>query len=219
VDEQRRALLRSVSHDLRTPLATVRAVSTELRDGTHYDDATRDEMLDVVIDEAGRLDRLVANLLSMSRIEAGSLRPQLTSVDVEELVSASVARVRRRSMHWPLTFAIERDLAVRGDFVQLGQVVDNLLDNAVRHTPPGTAVRITASSRADRAVIAVCDDGPGVPERYRQFRRPRGATDVGAGGFGLAICAAIVEQHVGTMRIDDQPGGGAIVTIELPRSP
>jgi two-component system sensor histidine kinase KdpD len=215
VDDQRRALLRSVSHDLRTPLATVRAASTDLRDGTHYDAATRDELLDLVIDEAERLDRLVANLLSMSRIEAGALRPSMTSVDVAELVTASVARVRRRSMHWPMTASIEPHLAVRGDFVQLGQVLDNLLDNAVRHTPPGTAVRVDAIERDHRVLIRVSDDGPGIPAVHRQARRPGAG---GAGGFGLVICAAIVDQHAGTIRIDDEPGGGALVTVELPRS-
>src|SRR3954452_5872505 len=95
VDSQRAALLRSVSHDLRTPLATIRAVATDLRDGAEHDEATRQELLDAVADEAERLDRLVGNLLSMSRIEAGALRPERQAVDVEELIRNRIRRLHR----------------------------------------------------------------------------------------------------------------------------
>ena len=93
VDAQRRALLRSVSHDLRTPLSAIHAVATDLRSGTTYDDATRNELLDIMIDETDRLDRFVANLLSMSRIEAGTLRPDMQPVDIGELVASGPGAV------------------------------------------------------------------------------------------------------------------------------
>jgi citrate synthase len=89
----RRALLRSVSHDLRTPLAAIRAITSDLRAGTNYDEATRDELLDVVVDEAERLDRLVANLLSLSRIEAGALEPDLQAIDLDEMLADRVSRL------------------------------------------------------------------------------------------------------------------------------
>ncbi|MBV8691978.1 MAG: PAS domain-containing sensor histidine kinase, partial [Actinobacteria bacterium] len=99
IDEQRRALLRSVSHDLRTPLAAIRAATSDIRAGVAYDDATRDELLDVVGDEAERLDRLVANLLSLSRIEAGALQPDRQAVAVDELVGDRVHRLARLFRH------------------------------------------------------------------------------------------------------------------------
>jgi two-component system, OmpR family, sensor histidine kinase KdpD len=214
VAEQRRALLRSVSHDLRTPLSTIRAVSTDLRSYGDYDEESRNELLDVVIDEAERLDRLVANLLSMSRIEAGTSRPNLTAVDVAEVVDGCASRLRRMFDRWPLEVVVPPDLPpVRADYVQLEQVITNLLENVTRHTPAGTNVRVVAQDGGPRVEIVVEDDGPGMPhDRRSQLRDPQANT-----GIGLAICAAFVEQLAGTMRIDDRPGGGTRVTIWLPR--
>jgi K+-sensing histidine kinase KdpD len=208
VAEQRRALLRSVSHDLRTPLSTIRAVSTDLRSYADYDTTSRNELLDAVIDETERLDRLVANLLSMSRIEAGTNRIELASVDVAELVEASASRLRRLFARWPLEVDIPEELpAVRADYVHLDQVVTNLLENVTRHTPPGTRVRVSARPLDDGVQIVVADDGPGMSATRRQQNN----------GLGLAICAAFMAQLTGTMQIDDRPGGGTRVTLWLPR--
>jgi two-component system sensor histidine kinase KdpD len=213
VDDQRRALLRSVSHDLRTPLAAIHAVATDLRAGTEYDERTRDEVLDVLVDETERLDRLVANLLSMSRIEAGTMRPRLADVDVAGLVAVSTRRMERLFTSWELSVDVPDDLPlVRADPAQLEQVLNNLLENAVRHTPEGTHVRVAARAVGSAVEIVVADDGPGLsPEVAEQLR---GAPADAAPGIGLVICRAIVRLHGGTLAVSDgEPGSCIAVTI------
>jgi two-component system sensor histidine kinase KdpD len=217
VDDQRRALLRSVSHDLRTPLAAIQAVATDLRAGSDYDNRTRDEVLDVVIDESGRLDRLVANLLSMSRIEAGTMQPRLAEVDVADLVAASAHRLERLFTRWKLKVDVPADLPlVRADPAQLEEVCNNLLENAVRHTPEGTCVRVAARARDDLVEITISDSGPGLPPDVAERLR---ASKLDAGqGLGLAICQAIVTLHGGTLRLaDHQPGTSIALTVPCVR--
>jgi K+-sensing histidine kinase KdpD len=220
VDEQRAALLRSVSHDLRTPLSTIRAVTSDLRAGAVYDDATRDELLDLVIDEAERLDRIVANLLSLSRIEAGALQPELQAVDVQELVSDAARRLDRlfQRARVELDFAADLPLA-DADYSQVDQVVTNLLENAARHAPRGSKVRVAARLRGDgRLSVVVEDEGVGIPAADRShlfepFWRGEGSI---SSGVGLAICKAIVEAHGGTITIDSGPGRGTAFVFTLP---
>lgn len=219
IDEQRSAVLRSVSHDLRTPLSAIRAVATDLRDGVVYDEPTRVELLTVVSDEVDRLDRLVANLLSLSRIEAGALAPERQAVDMQELI---LDRLRRLA---PLF----RDLLVRtdlpddlplvdGDYAQLEQVITNLLANLARHAPTGTDVWVIARERDGRVDVEVSDRGKGVPDEERErifepFQRGEGSA---SSGVGLAICKAIVEAHGGAIRVERAFGGGATFVVSLP---
>jgi K+-sensing histidine kinase KdpD len=220
VDEQRAALLRSVSHDLRTPLSTIRAVTSDLRAGAVYDDATRDELLDLVIDEAERLDRIVANLLSLSRIEAGALQPERQAVDVQELVADAARRLDRlfQRSRVELEFAADLPLA-DADYSQVDQVVTNLLENAARHAPRGSTVRVAGRLRGDgRLSVVVEDEGVGIPAADRShvfepFWRGEGST---SSGVGLAICKAIVEAHGGTITVDSGPGRGTAFVFTLP---
>jgi two-component system sensor histidine kinase KdpD len=219
LNEMRSALLRSVSHDLRTPLATIRAVATDLRDGIEFDDATRIELLDTVCDEAERLDRLVANLLSLSRIEAGAFRPERQAVDLAELVRDRVRRVARLLRRVRVQLEIPADLPLLdADYTQLDLVLTNLLENAARHAPERTYIRITAES-ADRMVrIRVIDCGIGVAPFEQQrifepFRRGEGST---SSGIGLAICKEIVVAHGGTIGVEPTPGGGATFVFTMP---
>jgi two-component system sensor histidine kinase KdpD len=219
IDEERAALLRSVSHDLRTPLSTIRAVASDLRDGVAYDDGTRAELLATVCDEAERLDRIVANLLSMSRIEAGAFQPERQAVDVEELVGDRIRRMRNlfRSVRVQADFPPQLPL-VDGDYSQLDQVFTNLLENAARHAPPGTIVRVTGRARAGGVEVRVADEGIGVPEWERAkvfepFRRGEGSA---SSGVGLAICKAVVEAHGGHITAERTPGGGATFVVQLP---
>jgi len=219
LDRQRTALLRSVSHDLRTPLASIRAVATDLRDGVEYDDPTRVELLTTVCDEVDRLDRFVANLLSLSRIEAGAFTPERQAVDVAELFED-----RRRSLA-PLL----RDVRVRidvadgvpladADYGQLEQVMTNLLANAARHAPRGSDVWIAASRDGDMLRIEVSDQGRGVPpdEAERLFEPfVRGDGSRGS-GVGLAICRSIVEAHGGEIGVRRTFGGGATFSFTVP---
>ena len=163
VDEQRRALMRAVSHDLRTPLSTIRAVASDLRSGTSYDDATRDDLLDLVSDEAQRLDRIVANLLSLSRIEAGALRPELQAVALDELIAERVRRLERLFRQVRVQVEVPEELPlVDADYVLVDQVITNLLENAARHSPPRSTVRVAARADRDAVVVSVTDEGAGV---------------------------------------------------------
>ncbi|MEO8265175.1 MAG: ATP-binding protein [Ilumatobacteraceae bacterium] len=220
VDQQRVALLRSVSHDLRTPLATIRAVATDLRDHDPHDAATRHELLKSVSDEAERLDRLVGNLLSMSRIEAGSMRIDDQVVDLAELVHLTALRLSPLLSHVIVEVEISPDVPwIDGDPVLLGEVIANLLENAARYAPGGScvAVRVTRLE-GQQVALHVCDHGPGVdPDNaanvFQAFWR---SPDSNSSGLGLAIVRAIVEAHDGTIELSDTPGGGATFTVVLP---
>lgn len=218
-DVHRRALLRSVSHDLRTPLATIRAIATDLRDAPGYDEATRAELLDSLCDEAERLDRLVANLLAMSRIESGALKPERQAVPLDELLADRVRRLRRLFLQVRLELNIPDDLPlVDGDYTQLEQVFTNLLENASRYAPPRSTVRIRAREADGMIEVSVADEGPGVADHERArifepFRRGEGSR---SSGIGLAICKAIVEAHGGSIRVERTPGGGATFVVRLP---
>lgn len=219
VDEQRAALLRSVSHDLRTPLATIRAIATDLREEPAYDDDTEHELLGTVCEEAERLDRLVANLLSMSRIEAGAFRPDRQAVDVEELVAESARRVRPLFRDARLEVDVDPAVPlVDGDYSQLDQVVTNLLENAARHAPVGSEVRVSATRRNGRVELRVSDEGPGIPEHEREhiFEPFRTGSGSASSGIGLAICRAVVEAHGGSVRVEPGEGAGAVFLVELP---
>jgi two-component system, OmpR family, sensor histidine kinase KdpD len=220
VNEQRAALLRSVSHDLRTPLSTIRAVTSDLRAGAAYDDATRDELLDLVIDEAERLDRIVANLLSLSRIEAGALQPERQAVDLQELVTDSSRRLDRLFQRARIELQFTAGLPLAdADYSQLDQVVSNLLENAACHAPHGSTVRVGARLRGDGLLSTfVADEGPGIAAADRShvfepFWRGQGSS---SSGVGLAICKAIVEAHGGTITIDSAPGRGTAFVFTLP---
>ncbi|MEA2971735.1 MAG: hypothetical protein QOG82_193 [Actinomycetota bacterium] len=220
VDEQRSALLRSVSHDLRSPLATIRAVATDLRDGVVYEEPTRIELLGTVCDEAERLDRIVANLLSLSRIEAGAFSPERQAVPIDELFTDRLRTLSGLFRQVRVQVELPADLPlVDGDYTQLEQVVTNLLENAGRHAPPGSIVRVGARRLPTGSVEAwVSDEGIGVPDYDRQrvfepFRRGEGSR---SSGVGLAICKAVVDAHGGTIRVDRTPGGGATFVFSLP---
>ncbi|MDQ6725887.1 MAG: DUF4118 domain-containing protein [Actinomycetota bacterium] len=219
VDQQRSALLRSVSHDLRTPLATIRAVTSDLRAGATYDDATRDDLLDLVGDEAERLDRIVANLLSLSRIEAGALQPDRQAVSLEELVTERVRRLSPLFRRVRVQVDMAADLPlVDADYSQLDQVITNLLENAARHSPQGSTVLIGARRRGGMVELWVADEGVGVAtfDRSRIFEPFRRGEGSSSSGVGLAICKAIVEAHGGAIEVQANSGGGAKFCFTLP---
>jgi K+-sensing histidine kinase KdpD len=218
-EQQRKALLRSVSHDLRTPLATIRAAASELYDGVDYDQAARTEILGLVLGETERLDRIVANLLSLGRIEAGALLPNLQPTNLDELVRSSAERLDRVvADHHP-------EIVVRGelplvsvDYSQFDQVVSNLVENAARHSPAGGTIRIELSAVDDDVLLVVADQGDGFAHdvRDRLFRPFALATGAGSSGIGLAICRSIIEAHGGTIEATNGDEGGARVTVKVP---
>lgn len=219
--EHRAALLRAVSHDLRTPLSTIRAVASDIREGGgSYDDATRDELLDLVVDEAERLDRLVANLLSLSRVQAGALQPESSAVALDELFTECVRRHRRLvrdrtvSIDVPFTLPL-----VDVDWTLVDQAVTNLVANAVRHAPSGSRIWLSARKvDADWVEVRVIDQGPGIPPElldtlFEPFERGPGST---SSGVGLAIVKAVVEAHGGVVSVDTPEAGGTCVSFTLP---
>jgi K+-sensing histidine kinase KdpD len=220
VDEQRAALLRSVSHDLRTPLAAIRAVVSDLLSGAPYDDATRAELLTLVGDEAERLDRLVANLLNLSRIEAGALRPDRQEVAIDELVADTVKRLERLFVQRRVQIEIPDLPLIQGDYTQLGQVMSNLLENAARHAPQHSTIRVGAQETDQSVEVWVDDEGIGVApfEAQRIFEPFRRGAGSSSSGIGLAICKAIVEAHGGRIAAEGAPGGGARFRFRLPRA-
>ena len=219
VDVQRAALLRSVSHDLRTPLSVIQAVTSDLRAGAGYDDSTRDELLDLVLDEAQRLDRIVANLLSLSRIETGSLRPERQAVVLGELASTCASRLARLFRRAAVKLDIADDLPLAdADYTQLDQVLTNLLENAARHAPAGSTILVGAHESDGMLEVFVEDEGPGVPEPLREnifepFWHGEGSS---SSGIGLAICRALVEAHGGRIHVEAPPGGGARFVFTVP---
>jgi two-component system, OmpR family, sensor histidine kinase KdpD len=219
--EHRAALLRSVSHDLRTPLSTIRAVASDLRDGGgEYDESTREELLDLVVDEAERLDRFVANLLSLSRVDAGALEADRQAIALDELLDqcvrrhARLVRDRKVSVDVPLTLPL-----VDADWTLVDQAVTNLVANAVRHAPAGSRIWVSAREVEPGWVeVRVTDQGPGIPaaERaaaFQPFRRGPGSS---SSGVGLAIVRAVVDAHGGEVGIEEGPAGGTSVRFTLP---
>ena len=224
-DELKTALLRAVSHDLRTPLASIKAGVSGLRQpGALYTDDDREELLSAIEEEADRLDRLVGKLLEASTLEAGAASPHKQAEDVGELVRSVVRRLNPILAGRPVRLEVPNDaLAAPCDYVQIDHVVTNLLENAIRHTPAGTPITITVGSNDEELTVTVADRGPGIaPAERQRLLRPfeRGKTVSGGGGIGLglAIARGFVEAHGGRLWIGETEGGGARFSFTLPLS-
>jgi two-component system sensor histidine kinase KdpD len=221
-DRLRTALLNSVSHDLRTPLASIKASVSSLLDAdVEWSQAEREEFLATINTEADRLTRLVHNLLDMSRIEAGALDPRPTETTMAELMGPVVRRARAASKQ-RVDVDVPEDLPpVLVDPVRIDQVLTNLLDNA-RGYAAGGPVQVVARQVGEDVELRVIDHGPGIPtpERERvfdQFYRLKGGGKRPEGtGMGLAICRGIVQAHDGSLRVETTPGGGATFVLTLP---
>jgi two-component system sensor histidine kinase KdpD len=218
--------LSSVSHDLRTPLGAILGAASALSelDG-ELDGPAKRELLTGICDEAERLDRLVANLLDMTRLDAG-LEPKREWVPLEELVGSALTRVERRLAGRAVDVSLPPGLPlVAVDPVIFEQLVVNLLDNAIKHTPAGTPIEVTAHlvemGDGEQAVeLGVGDRGPGLPDGdldglFEKFVR---GTSAGAGGvgLGLAICRAIAVAHHAELRAERRLDGGARFVVRLP---
>jgi K+-sensing histidine kinase KdpD len=228
VDRLRAALIGSVSHDLRTPLASIKASISDLADpGLLLSDDDRATLLRTTEEETDRLTRLVTNLLDMSRIQAGALVPHTSATPLDELIGAVAGRLAPMLGEGRLAVEIADGLPLADvDYLLVEQVLSNLLENAARYTPPGTAVTVRATAAGgDEVEVAVVDHGPGVAEEQRerifdQFYRLRaeGQGPVGT-GMGLAIVKGIAEAHGGRIWVEATPGGGATFVLRLPVAP
>ncbi len=222
-DELKTALLRAVTHNLRTPLASIKASASGLRQPeAQFSDEDRAELLAEIDEEADRLDRLVTNLLNASRLEAGGFTQSARPQDLREMVTAVVDRLQSRFASWVLSNDVPEELPpVACDYAQMDQVITNLLENALLHTPPGTPVRASAMRQDAMVRVEVTDRGPGVPaaERERLFRPfERGRTQAPGSGLGLTIARGFVEAQGGKLWLEDGPGPGARFVFTVPVS-
>lgn len=220
-DRLKSALLSSVSHELRTPLATIKAVVTSLHSGTiEWDSEARQELLAVLEEETDQLDRLVGNLLNMSRIEAGALQPQRRWNHLAEVVAGVMDRLRQRRIAGATAHIFEVDIPedlplVPVDYVLMEQVFANLISNSVKYSPANTTIKINAGRMDDRTLLVqVSNQGPGVPEEHLErifdkFYRVTAADRVTGAGLGLSICKGIVEAHGGRIWAENLPDGFA----------
>ncbi|HKA83176.1 MAG TPA: ATP-binding protein [Acidimicrobiales bacterium] len=220
-NELRSALLQAVSHDLRTPLAGIKASASSLRQlDIAWSDVDRNEFLRTIEDETDRLTTLVGNLLDMSRIQAGAVAPRARPVGLEEVVPAALAGLGERADKVDVDVP-ESLPPVRADPALLERVVANLVDNAVAHSVDGSPVRIEAGEVGSKVMIRVIDRGPGIPPAERErifqpFQRLGDSPSHGAGvGLGLAVALGFTRAMGGDLVVDDTPGGGTTMTIEL----
>jgi two-component system sensor histidine kinase KdpD len=220
-EEMRSSLLSAVSHDLRTPLASITGAATSLRDDDNVPAATRRELVRSICDEAVRLERMVSNLLDMTRLESGAITLKRDWVPFDEIVGSALTRLEERLAARKLEIHLQPDLPLLlVDPVLIEQLLINLLENVLKYTPQSSAIEIRAERDSGRILIEVVDHGPGLPpaseERvFQKFYRGTHAGVPGA-GLGLPICRGIAEAHGGEIRARNQPGGGAIFTISLP---
>lgn len=214
-DEYRRGLIGNVSHELRTPIAALQAVLENVADGVAEPD---DETMRMALAQTERLGELVTNLLDLSRVEGGVIPLQFCRFAVEDFLRDAVEHASLSAGEVEVTVRVSPpSLKAVADPARLRQVVVNLVDNAIRHSPPGGRVSVLAS-RAGGLRLEVSDDGPGIPpaERERVFERfTRGATSDGGTGLGLAIARWAVELHGGAIEVMDS-GVGCRIRVTIP---
>ena len=218
-ESARKALLASVSHDLRTPLASIKASADSLvQDDVTWTEGERRGFAVAIEQEADRLNRLVENLLDASRIEAGALRPDRDWYPLEALVDDVLGRLRDLTAAHRVTVDVPEALPpVPLDYVQLGQVLTNLIENAVKYTPPGSTIAVSAIQEGASVRVTVADDGPGIPAAALPrifdtfYRVASGDTARTRGtGLGLAVVRGVAEAHGGTAGVVSPPPGRAL---------
>lgn len=227
-DRLRSALLTSISHDLKTPLAGIMGAAGTLRDyGKAIPEADRSELLGTVVEESERLNRFIANLLDMTRIEAGAMEPNYALLDVGDVVGAALRRAAGITRGHMIDLSLAPGLPMlRLDPVLFDQVLFNLVDNAAKYAPAGTTIGVHARTEGGVVVLDILDEGPGLPpadlERiFDSFYRVGKGDQVRAGtGLGLAICRGFVEAMGGRITAANREGGpGAVFTIRMPIPP
>jgi two-component system, OmpR family, sensor histidine kinase KdpD len=224
-DRLRSALLTSISHDLKTPLSGILGAASTLRDvGGTLDDASKADLLTTIIEESERLNRFIANLLDMTRLESGAVMPQTTLQDLGEVVGTALARAAKILAHHEVEVELAADVPMLElDPVLFEQALFNVLDNAGKYAPPGTTVHIRGWRERAAVVLQVLDEGVGIPpgdvERiFDKFYRAQKGDQVRAGtGLGLAISRGFVEALKGTITAANRTDrSGAVFTIRLP---
>jgi two-component system sensor histidine kinase KdpD len=223
-DELKTALLGAVSHELRTPLASIMASAGSLRQkDVAWSDAEREEFHEAIEQEVIRLDRLVGELLDLSRIDAGHLVLEKQYHAIDAIIDDVLGRLRRVTRGHHLKVEVPDDLPpVLVDYLRIDQVLSNVIENAVRYAPAGTVIDVRAERMDDEVRVAISDDGPGVSPQDRErvfapFHRLAGAERPAKGaGLGLAIARRLIEAHGGRIWVEAAPAGGARFVVALP---
>jgi len=217
------ALLNSISHDLRTPLASISGTLSSLReDDTTLDAATRRELIENAWEEADRMNRLVGNLLNMTRLEAGAITLSLQPCDVQDLLGAALNMLDQRFQDRSIEIDLPPNLPlVSLDFVLITHVLVNVIDNACKYSPADSLIFITAQHVNSSIHIEVADKGQGIPPRdldriFEKFYRVPSTNNIGGAGLGLSICRGLVEAHRGKIWAANNQDGGTTVHILLP---
>ena len=218
-----RALLNSVSHDLRTPLATITGViSSVLDEGELLDSWTRNELLENARAEAERLNCFVGKLLDITRLQAHAVVLKIELCDVQDLIGCALTAMQRLLQGRQVQISQAEGLPlVPMDMVLMNQVLVNLLDNAHKYSPPDRPIQIAARCNEGQLVLQVIDQGPGVPEHelvkiFDKFYRIAIPEGIKGTGLGLSICHGIVEAHGGSIYAENLQSGGFCITIHLP---
>ena len=220
------ALLNSISHDLRTPLVSINGALTYLQeDGTRLDEKSRQALLENAREETERLNRLVGNLLDMTRLEGDALHLLREPADMQDAIGSALAQLERRLTGRNVKVDIPDDLPlVPMDFSLIVQVLVNLIDNALKYSRPETPIEIKARAEGDQLQVQVMDRGIGIPaedlprvfDKFYRVERPEAVTGT---GMGLAIGRGIIEAHGGTITAENRLGGGTLITFTLPLHP
>ncbi|OGO35530.1 MAG: two-component sensor histidine kinase [Chloroflexi bacterium RBG_16_57_11] len=217
------ALLNSISHDLRTPLVAITGALSALdEDDGSLDEETRRNLVENARAEADRLNRLVGNLLNMTRIEAGALKLAREPCDISDLIGSALEIVEGRLQGRRVEIAFSPNLPlVQLDFVLIVQVLVNLLDNAIKYSPADQPIEVGARREGDEVQISITDRGAGIPpedlERvFDKFYRVQRPGNISGTGLGLSICKGIVEAHGGRIYAENRAGGGARILVNLP---
>jgi len=220
-EQLRESLLSAVSHDLRTPLASITGAASSLRDDRGLSEQTRAELLETICEEADRLERLVGNLLEMTRLESGTVVLKREWVPLDEMVGSAFTRLEGKLGNHPVRIELERGLPLLFvDPLLFEQVFVNLLENAAKYTPASAEIEVCANAQSGHITIDVLDRGPGLGSgnEQRVFEKFYRGSHVGVRGIGLglAICRWIVEAHGGKIEARNRSAGGAAIHLTLP---
>jgi signal transduction histidine kinase len=228
--DERTNMLSDISHDLRTPVTSIRGFVEALRDGIIKDEAERTRTLNIIHDESGRLSRLVDDLFYLARLESGEIPVEMTEVDLSAIVRSSVATAQPLAMEKDVSVSLTMDEAsaragvrVMGSSDRLTRAILNVLDNAMKYSPRGGQVKVSLKVEGGGAVIAVSDEGPGIAEediphvfeRFYRADKSRSRAKSGA-GLGLSIARFIIEQHLGSIWVESVLGQGATFLMSVP---
>lgn len=222
-EDLQNALLNSISHDLRTPLVSITGALTSLQeDGYSLDHGTRQTLIENAREETERLNRLVGNLLDMTRLEGGALRLMREPSDMQDAIGSALEQLERRLQGRNVRVEVPDDLPlVPMDFGLVVQVLVNLIDNALKYSPRNTPIEIRAVGQTNQIQVQVMDRGVGIPSQdlprvFDKFYRVERPDMVSGTGMGLAICKGIVQAHGGTITAENRIGGGTLITFTLP---